>query len=470
MASQEQQDDCTLELVCYRPQPGGLPAQRELGSTPKNLGELLECFPALESQRALRETIARPDPILILPGYDTDLCVCHVKVRRFSEISSLKRGDVVIQRPTVYTEEVRYTPASPPPDPDDSWEPMLEMYHMQHDIKLEEDLTTVESTWEGSAPGGGCTPPRVRGPGLTSTPAQWPYNTGDYIPLTRGGPIESPSPVKAPSPVREVKKLRPGYVLRLRHPQIMPHPRLIGDMPLVAVHPPHRMAHDVRTRDPALVDLFHFNGHPILKIEGCTFYSRQLGGPATYGHRDPDERLGPGGTFQMIAKNPDRNALIREVLWAVKYCLKEMDIPIFIDRVEVSCPETPHQYLYNTSRSNIEDSISISETAGTPHGPGERVTPRITIKEPWTKNCLTLVEALLHELAHVLSPCPYDTVTESQGHDLQWINCMANLIRHLNKAPHGPQMQKMRFIMTLKQATWSDILMVFPTRLSHSTW
>ena len=92
------------------------------------------------------------------------------------------------------------------------------------------------------------------------------------------------------------------------------------------------------------------------------------------------------------------------------------------------------------------------------------------MKEVWTKNAITVIEALLHELAHVLAPCPYDMVTESYSHDQQWVNCMANLIRYLHKAPHGHIMSRIKKIMMWRGMTWSDILMVFPTTLSHSTW
>ena len=121
--------------------------------------------------------------------------------------------------------------------------------------------------------------------------------------------------------------------------------------------------------------------------------------------------------------------------------IKDIDIPIYLHRIEVTLPEYQQEYLYWRDFSAWEQyhrvlNTSVTEPVTDPHGPRDKIVPKIVIKEAWTKDCITLVEAVLHEVAHVLSPCPFDRVTESNGHDPQWVNCMANLIHYLHKSPH----------------------------------
>lgn len=548
--------ECTVQIWNYRSRYANPSSLGEVGCRPKTLGQLLECFPERDAQRAIRQAVARPDVYSIVEGCDEQLCVCHLKVKTFTEATSLKPGDTIIVNPAKIQKEKglgKYTSPSPPLGSREEAAAVDNLRQVGYSIDLEEAMgegeetpaphmgmsgtgellrdiahlgkylfhdsarsgdrevesaprlppcapfegnissilksSHTETTGEGSGVGGRRSPPPARRPLFTtSTPQEKKYpRTGDFIPLMGlRRPRELPSQIHSPSPdpspahiTQECKQeqVSTGFLLRSRHPQIMPHPRLIGERPLSAVHPPHRQPHDLRRTDPSLVHFIHLNGQPVMKLEHREFYHQSLGPPATYGHRHPREVLGEIGYSQMMMQcNYHSQELVREILYAIRWMIREMDIPVYIHQIQVTMPEYKDDYLF--WRNDFSEweayhrvhNTSVTEPVTHAHGPRERIVQEIIIKEAWTKDCITLVEAVLHEMAHVLSPCPFDTVTESNGHDPQWVNCMANLIRYLHKAPHGKWMSKMKFKMMLRGVVWSDILMVFPTRISHAPW
>ena len=79
----------------------------------------------------------------------------HVKVKGFTQVTSLKPRDVIFQNPQKMrcVPTVKYTSLNHPLCSNDSWDVIKEMTLLQHSILLEVawEMTTVDLAGEGSA-------------------------------------------------------------------------------------------------------------------------------------------------------------------------------------------------------------------------------------------------------------------------------------------------------------------------------